>query len=128
MNNKKHILEKRRRKNAQIDCVDSDEDRVRDIVYELETYGKINQLNPHTNMYNAFCAKPVVPFDEQVAAIKRRLKTVPIECWKYNHSLKPELSNLNRVKCLLNLSKDGRSLQLTKVAEKKEPEYLLETD
>ena len=128
MNNKKHILEKRRRQNAKIDCVDSDEDRHRDIVHEIETYGKINQLNPQNNMYKAFCAKPVVPFDEQVAAIKQRLKTVPIECWKYNHSLKPSLSNVNRVKCLLNLSEDGCSLKLTKVAERKEPEYLLETD
>ena len=58
-----------------------------------------------------------MPFDEQVAAIKQRLKTVPIECWKYNHSLTPELSNLNRVKCLLNLSGDEQSLKLTKVIE-----------
>ena len=56
VNNKKHILEKRRRYNAKMDCVDSDEDRGRDIVHEMETYGKVNQLNPQLNMYKAYCA------------------------------------------------------------------------
>ena len=55
VNNKKHIIEKRRRYIAKLDGADSDEDRGRDIVHEMETYGKVNQLNPMLNKYKAYC-------------------------------------------------------------------------
>ena len=69
-----------------------------------------------------------MPFDVEIIKIKENLKSVPIECKKYNHSLDDSFNNGQCQKCLLTLDEAGRTLVLSKVEEVNGLTYSLESD
>ena len=59
----------------------------KDVKSHLEVDGLVDQLEPMREKYAAFCARPRVDAEAEIARIRCDLKRKPIECKKYNHDL-----------------------------------------